>query len=849
VSSIGRYQVKRQLGRGGMGDVYLAHDPSLERDVAIKLLHKDSLRGLRDEAKVLAALRHPGIVTIYEIGVHDGQDFMAMEYLPGTTLRDVINAGASRAELLAICGKVAAAVAAAHEAGILHRDIKPENVIVLAAGEVKVVDFGVARRLDAAGRRRAATASEAAELFVKNIDLTPDTIVDAGDVTVFGTPAYMAPEVLFGEPSTPASDVYSLGVVIHECLAKRRPHDATTLVEMIAQIVSGPPPELDDPLHDLVGAMLAREPGKRPSLERVRARLGVPAAVRRRPGAAFWAVAVAGLAAAGVAAWALARPTTTSPAAAPGVLTATIAVAPIVVRMPSYGREPPVPTAIGDCLARLFGEVDGAKLTGLATPSPDIKAAQAESAQYLVTGSIDEAGGELRGTFDLLVVPSGTKLASVDVNGPSPAIAHLIDEAASQLAGKLAPAAHLDMQPHRVRAEKLYREGERVLRLGTFTHARAYLEQAVDADPSFADGWYALALALGWTEAADSLEHEATAKAYELAPPGPRKQLLHAIDLFLYQKWTEMRGVLEPLEATIDPGDRRELYYYLGEANWHDGRHDAAFGYFKRALEIDHDFRPATVHAWQYEVARRNGEQASFYVAAGGAEQAWVDFALGRYAELAEHGSAQFKLWSQLILEQPADVPTTGIDGGSYAIAMALDRGDRTKAKALFADVWQREIASKDPAALTADTYYQLESLGEVVIAAGLIDETKTLVAFLAAHSKPRAVRGYPRLSILAAPVVRDASLVVADQLSERNAELADASTAELAGNHAKAAALLRDLVGNPTFQWDYPERAALIRNLRALHDSKHVEEVCADTLHPAVFRVAYLVLRGMCRK
>ena len=84
MSTIGRYQVKRQLGHGGMGDVYLAHDPSLERDVAIKLLAQASrCDGLRDEAKVLAALRHPGIVTIYEIGVHEGQDFIAMEYLPG----------------------------------------------------------------------------------------------------------------------------------------------------------------------------------------------------------------------------------------------------------------------------------------------------------------------------------------------------------------------------------------------------------------------------------------------------------------------------------------------------------------------------------------------------------------------------------------------------------------------------------------------------------------------------------------------------------------------------------------------------------------------------------------------
>src|SRR5207248_2926528 len=124
-----------------------------------------------------------------------------------------------------------------------------------------------------------------------------------------------------------------------------------------------------------------------------------------------------------------------APAPPTTLLTTTIAVAPIVVHMPGYGLEPPEPGAIGDCLARMFGEVDGAKLTGLSAPSADLDAAQSESAQYLVRGSIDESSNELHGTFDLLVVPSGTKLASIEVTGP--AIAKLIDSAAAQLAARL----------------------------------------------------------------------------------------------------------------------------------------------------------------------------------------------------------------------------------------------------------------------------------------------------------------------------------------------------------------------------------------------------------------------------
>lgn len=839
MTSIGRYRVKRQLGHGGMGDVYLAHDPSLERDVALKLLHKDSPHGLRDEAKVLAALRHPGIVTIFEIGEHEGQDFIAMEYLPGKTLRDAINEGVARGELLAICAKVAAALAAAHKAGILHRDIKPENVIV-AGDEVKVVDFGVARRLGGGKRfSRAVTAQEVAAVLTKTLPLglTPDTIVDAGTVTVFGTPAYMAPELLFGEDSTPASDLYSLGVVIHECLVKRRPHAATTLVEMIAQVIERPPPRLDDPIGDLVEGMLAKDPERRPSLDDVIARLSAKRPARRWPMAAVIGALV--LAGGGAVAYTMTRHPAPAPAAPPTELAATIAVAPIDVHMPSYGPEAPISGAIGDSLARVIGDVSGAKLTGLAATNTDAGSASTMGASYLVTGTVDEQAGTLRGAFDLTVVPSGTKLASVTVEGPSPRLAHLIDEAAAQLAKKLAPAATLDGKPSRVRAEKLFREGQRLLRLGTFTHARAYLEQAVDADPTFADGWYALALTLGWTDAADSLEREATNKAYELAS-GPRKQLIEGMNLFLDGAFGRARDKLKAI--TVDPADRREWLYYLAEAEYHDGRFDDAFADFKRALDIDHDFRPATVHLWQMAVARRDGDQGSYYLAAGGAEHAWIDFALGRYEELADHGTPQFKAWSELVLDRPlsadarAFIATDNLDGAIYRIALAPPA---TRA-ALFADAWQRFVAPHEP---TAETFYQLESLGEVVVTAGMAPEAKQLVSFLAAHPKPR---GYPRLSFLTAALAHDPELLHTPAETSRNEAIGAAIEAELRGDHAHAADQLAEIVRSPSFTWDYPERAALLRNLQ---DKKKIAALCADTLRPAVFRPAWLVIRAKCRK
>lgn len=826
MTTIGRYQVKRQLGHGGMGDVYLARDPSLDRDVALKVLHRDSPHGLRGEARALAALRHPAIVTIYEIGEHEGQDFIAMEYVPGRTLRDVIGAGATRGELLAICAKVAGALGAAHKAGILHRDIKPENVIVVD-GEVKVVDFGVARRL-ASGKRmpRAATVQEVVDVLVRTlpVGLTPDTVVDAGTVTVFGTPAYMAPEVLFGEDSTPASDVYSLGIVIHECLVKRRPHPATTLVEMIAQIIEGPPPRVDDPLGELVERMLAREAARRPKLDEVIARLAAPRRARR------WPLAVAAAAVlAGGGAYAVTRHQP-----APHEVAATIAIAPITVTMPSYGPEAPIDVAIGDALARVLGDVSGAKLTGLAATSRDPATVATMGASYLVTGSITEQAGTLTGTFDLTAIPAGKKLATITVAGPSPRLAHLVDEAAEHLAKQLAPGARLDDKPNRVRAEKLYREGQRLLRLGTFTHARAYLEQAVDADPTFADGWYGLALALGWTDAAEALEREATAKAYELAS-GPRKRLIEGMTLFLDGAFGRARDELKSL--TVDPADRREQLYYLAEAEYHDGRFDDAFADFKRALEIDHDFRPATVHPWQMAVARRDSEAANFYLAAGGAEHAWIDFALGRYDQL----SGRFAAWASFVQGGPlsaaahAMVDSDDLGGAAFRIALAPP----AQRPALFAEAWQRYVAGREP---TPDTFYALESLGEVVVTAGMKPEAKQLVAFLEPFPKPR---GFPRLSLLAAAMTGDEALLKVPPETYRNERIAAASAAELRGDHGEAATILEEIVGSPSFTWDYPERAALLRNA----DPAKAEALCADSEKPAVFRPAYLVLRELCRR
>ena len=250
---ISHYRLLRPLGRGGMGVVYLAEDVELGREVAIKFLHHwraarpaDEVR-FRREAQAAAALDHPNIGTVYEVGEHEGERFLAMAFYKGTTLAQLLAAAPDRrlpvATAASIAGQLASALAAAHAAGIVHRDLKPENVMVLPDGRVKLLDFGLARRLDA------------------------QALTEEG--TAMGTAAYMAPEQLLGERTGTAADLWALGVVLHEMLTGRKPFGGER-AGMVHSILHEAPPPLrearpDTPsvLEGIVSHCLVKKPGDR----------------------------------------------------------------------------------------------------------------------------------------------------------------------------------------------------------------------------------------------------------------------------------------------------------------------------------------------------------------------------------------------------------------------------------------------------------------------------------------------------------------------------------------------------------------------------------------------------------
>jgi predicted Ser/Thr protein kinase len=289
---IGQYTIVRELGRGGMGRVYLANDARLGRAVALKavaprLANDPSHRErLKREARAAAALNDPGICTVYALEEHDGEVFLVAEYVEGRTLREDITAGyrPAAAEVLQTAREIAAALSAAHARGMVHRDLKPENIIRTAEGRVKILDFGLAR-MDGPER----TAVQVTQ---------PGMIV--------GTPGYMAPEQLKGERGDARVDVFAYGVLLYEYACGIHPFAATSVHGVAARILESAAvpldricPDVPVPIGVVVERCLEKLPAQRfGSAADIVAALAAPQGADPRPIRRWWRthqIAVVGL--------------------------------------------------------------------------------------------------------------------------------------------------------------------------------------------------------------------------------------------------------------------------------------------------------------------------------------------------------------------------------------------------------------------------------------------------------------------------------------------------------------------------------------------------------------------------
>jgi serine/threonine-protein kinase len=250
----GRYRVQARIAQGGMATVYVGHDTKLERTVALKVMHanlvsdEEFVRRFIGEAKHAAALSHPSVVAVYDQGTSKGHVFLAMEYVPGRTLRALLTERGRLGprQALEIMQPVLAALGAAHRAGLVHRDVKPENVLLNADGRIKVADFGLAR---------AESASKQTKTGM-----------------LIGTVGYLAPEQVISGDADARTDVYSAGIMLFELLTGRQPHQGGTplsvaykhvneVVPLPSSVIPGMPPQLDA----LVASATNRDPSRRPS--------------------------------------------------------------------------------------------------------------------------------------------------------------------------------------------------------------------------------------------------------------------------------------------------------------------------------------------------------------------------------------------------------------------------------------------------------------------------------------------------------------------------------------------------------------------------------------------------------
>jgi predicted Ser/Thr protein kinase len=300
-----RYEIHKRVGRGGMADVFLAKDLLLDRQVAIKILFPEFavdpnfVERFRREAQAAANLSHPNIVNVYDWGKYEGTYFIAMEYVQGRTLAEILktNKQLTPKQAAEIASEVAAALGFAHEAGLAHRDIKPANILIGANGQVKVADFGIARAMNAG---------------------TESNLTQAG--SVMGTASYFSPEQAQGAQPDPRSDLYSLGIVMYEMVAGRPPFTGENPVSIAYKQVHDRPTPLNQlvedmprPFEAIVAKLLAKDPKLRyPSAHALRddlrrfrngeqvqalvaaaARPGTPSGGMARPGAVAAAAAAA----------------------------------------------------------------------------------------------------------------------------------------------------------------------------------------------------------------------------------------------------------------------------------------------------------------------------------------------------------------------------------------------------------------------------------------------------------------------------------------------------------------------------------------------------------------------------
>ena len=474
--TLAHYPITAAIGAGGMGEVYRATDTKLGRDVALKVLpaelaaSPERLDRFRREAKALAALDHPGIVTVFSVEEAGGVHFLTMQLVEGRSLdRMIPEAGLPVERLREIATALADALAAAHEKGIVHRDLKPANVMVTGDGRVKVLDFGLAKELRAADPG----------------DATRTSFAQTAVGVVMGTPAYMSPEQVTGQAVDQRTDIFSLGILLYELSTGRCPFQGRSPAELASSILRDTPPPVTDVRADLprdlarlIRCCLEKEPRDRVQTARDLANelreMGRPTASMAtvRPDAGF-----------------------------------RIAVLPFSDLSPARDQAYLCEGMAEEIMSSL-GAIEGIRVASrnsafrAARDGKDLaEIGRALSVGHVLEGSVRTAGRRMRATAQLIDVESGFQLWSQRYDRAAEDVFAVQDEIAAGVVeavrSRLAPgrqAVKARPQVKDLEAYRHYLEG-RHLRYSKNDHAGALrcYEQAVRLDPSYAPSWIGMA--------------------------------------------------------------------------------------------------------------------------------------------------------------------------------------------------------------------------------------------------------------------------------------------------------------------------------------------------------------------
>ena len=635
---LGHYLIEKQLGSGGMGEVYLAHDVRLDRKVALKLLDpgltRDSATRARflREARLASALDNPNICTIHEIGEADGRLFIAMQYVEGETLRQVINGWPlSLDSLLSISLQLADAISAAHAQGIIHRDIKPANLIVTTNGQVKVLDFGLAKLLEKAEGE-------------SNAHLTMTG-------TVIGTPAAMSPEQARGERVDHRSDIFSFGVVMYEMATGRIPFDGRSKADVISALLHQhhtPAVELNKQITARLSAVidrtLAKETGRRyQTMDEVVADLrqvvkdsggmdrlfssssqprgAVPLIPPRRPGlfrgfgrrvhnrtaAALLAVSVLFLAGLALTIYYTSRASAPQPAQS----IKSIAVLPFKP-LTAENRDEALELGMADTLITNLSNIRQMTVRPLSAVrkyaglEQDAAAAGREQkVDAVLDGNIQRSGEKIRVSVRLVRVTDGREMWAEQFDEKFTDIFSVQDSVSRKVSGILAVTLTGEekerlakRQTGNVEAYQSYLLGRYHLTRLTddgFRKGRDYFQQAIDKDPNYALAYAGLADAYnrlsGWNAISGregfSKARVAAVKALELDDKLAEAHTMLGLVKFFYDwDWSGAEHELtRALEINPSYSDGHQMYsYYLSQVT---NRYAEALTEMRSAQELD----------------------------------------------------------------------------------------------------------------------------------------------------------------------------------------------------------------------------------------------------------------------